>query len=85
MPGDLERIITTAVVISGPWVVGAASGRCAVAEVTEAAGFPNWSACVAARSGREAGGVRYLERGRWTAQGCADEEGVVWVDAAAIR
>jgi len=53
--------------------------------VTEAAGFPNWSACVAARSGREAGGVRYLERGRWTAQGCADEEGVVWVDAAAIR
>jgi hypothetical protein len=31
--------------------------------------FPSRSACVAARSGREASRVRYLERWRWTAQG----------------
>jgi hypothetical protein len=34
-----------------------------------AIGFPRRSAGVAARSGREAGGVKHLERGRWTAQG----------------
>jgi len=48
-----------------------------------AIGFPNWSAYVAARSGREPG-VKDLKHGRWTAQ-VAGEEGVGWVDAAVIR
>ena len=34
-----------------------------------AIGFPNRSACVGGASGCEAGGVRYLERGRWRAHG----------------
>ena len=34
-----------------------------------AIGFPSRSACVAARRGREAGGVKHLKHGRWTAQG----------------
>ena len=46
-----------------------------------ATGFPSRSRCMAAQSGREAGGLRVLERGRWTVQG----ELVRWALAALIQ
>jgi len=57
MSGDLERIITTAVVISGPWVVGCRIWPLRGGRSDRGRRVPSWSACVAARSGREAVGV----------------------------
>jgi hypothetical protein len=47
--------------------------------------FPSRDIYAAARSGREAGRVRYLERGGWTAQGWLIRRALGWADAEAIR
>jgi hypothetical protein len=70
------------------WICSQAAGD--VLEVAIGTGrnlplYPGQSACVAARSERQAGHVRLLERGRWDDAGGADEEAVEGAEVAAIR